>query len=169
MKIRSVREDDFQGIAEIYNYYVQHSVATFDEAPVTVHFVRHKAEVILPDYPYLVLEDPNGRLIGYAYGSSFREKSGYRFTVETTIYFDPAVTHKGYGTVLYTALLAALRAKGYKTAIGVLGLPNEASAKLHEKLGFIKTGHIRNAGRKFEQWVDTGYWCLDLESFQSPR
>jgi len=169
MIIREVREEDFQGIAKIYNHYVHHSVATFDEEPVTVQFVQHKAETTLPDYPYLMLEDPNGTLMGYAYGSSFRKKSGYRFTAETTIYFDPAATHKGYGTTLYTALLAALRAKGYKTAIGVLGLPNEASARLHEKLGFIKTGHIRNAGRKFEQWVDTGYWCLDLESFQSPR
>jgi L-amino acid N-acyltransferase YncA len=169
MKIRTVREEDFQRIAGIYNYYVRHSVATFDEEPVTVQFVQHKAEAILPNYPYLVLEDPEGTLVGYAYGSSFREKSGYRFTVETTIYFDPAATHKGYGAVLYAALIVALRDRGYKTALGVLGLPNEASARLHEKLGFMKAGHIKNAGRKFEQWVDTGYWHLDLESFQSPR
>lgn len=169
MKIRAVREEDFQGIARIYNYYVHHTVATFDEEPVTIQFVKHKAESTLPNYPYLVLEDAEGVLSGFAYGSSFREKSGYRFTTETTIYFDPAATHKGYGTVLYTALLAGLRDKGYKTALGVLGLPNEASVRLHEKLGFIKTGHIRNAGWKFEQWVDTGYWCLDLESFQSAR
>jgi L-amino acid N-acyltransferase YncA len=166
MKIRDFKEDDFQGIARIYNYYVHHTVVTFDEEPVTAQLMHHKAEAILPNYPYLVLEDAAGVLVGYAYGSAFRVKPAYRFTTETTIYFDPASTGKGYGTALYTALLIVLRNQGYKTALGVLGLPNEASVRLHEKLGFVKTGHIKNAGWKFEQWVDTGYWYLDLESFQ---
>ena len=169
MNIRAVREEDYQSIARIYNYYVQHTVATFDEEPVTIESVQHKAESILPDYPYLVVEDAGGVLLGFAYGSLFRQKSGYRFTTETTIYFDAAATNKGHGTVLYTALLSGLRDKGYKTALGVLGLPNEASVRLHEKLGFIKTGHIRNAGWKFGQWVDTGYWYLDLKSFPLAR
>ena len=165
MKIRNVTAEDFARIAEIYNYYVAHTVVTFDEEPVTVQFMQHKAETILHNYPYLVLEDDHGMLIGYAYGSQFRAKPAYRFTVETTIYFDHSATGKGYGTALYTALLADLRDRGYKTALGVLGLPNEASARLHEKLGFVKTGQINNAGWKFEQWVDTGYWHLDLETF----
>lgn len=169
MIIRAVREEDFQGIARIYNYYVHHTVVTFDEEPVAVPYMQHKAEAILPNYPYLVLENAEGALVGYAYGSPFRAKPAYRYTTETTIYFDPTATRKGYGTALYAALLNALRGKGYKTALGVLGLPNEASVRLHEKLGFIKTGHIKNAGRKFEQWVDTGYWYLDLESFQLPQ
>jgi phosphinothricin acetyltransferase len=63
-------------------------------------------------------------------------------------------------------LLCELRDRGYKTALGVLGLPNPASARLHEKLGFVKAGHLKNVGWKFDQWVDTGYWHLDLETFQ---
>lgn len=169
MKIRAVRDDDFQGIARIYNYYVHHTIVTFDEEPVTAPYMQHRAEAILRNYPYLVLEDAEGALVGYAYGSTFRVKPAYRFTTETTIYFESTATGKGYGTALYAALLIALRGKGYKTALGVLGLPNEASVRLHEKLGFVKTGHIKNAGWKFGQWVDTGYWYLDLESFQLPR
>ncbi len=164
MTIRHVIPDDFERITEIYNYYVTQTIVTFDEEPVTVEAMQYKAEIILQNYPYLVVEDDAGNVIGYGYGSQFRAKPAYRFTVETTIYFDASATGKGYGTMLYTALLSDLRDRGYKTALGVLGLPNEASIRLHEKLGFVKTGHLYNAGWKFEQWVDTGYWHLDLET-----
>jgi phosphinothricin acetyltransferase len=165
MNIRNVVAGDFGRITEIYNYYVEHTVVTFDETPVTVQFMKQKAESILKSYPYLALEDERGLLVGYGYGSQFRAKPAYRFTVETTIYFDKSATGKGYGTVLYTRLLSELRDRGYKIALGVLGLPNSASARLHEKLGFVKTGHLKNVGWKFDQWVDTGYWHLDLETF----
>lgn len=164
MNIRTVTPEDFERITEIYNYYIEHTVVTFDEEPVTVQFMKQKAEKILKNYPFLVLEDESSALVGYGYGSQFRAKPAYRFTVETTIYFDKSAIGKGYGTVLYTKLLSELRDRGYKIALGVLGLPNPASARLHEKLGFVKTGHLKNVGRKFDQWVDTGYWHLDLET-----
>jgi len=165
MNICDVRDDDFPSITRMYNYYVEHTIVTFDEEPLTCEAMRQKAGVIQRNYPYWVLEDDGGTVVGYGYGSQFRAKPAYRFTVETSIYFETSATGKGYGSALYTALLADLRDRGFKTALGVLGLPNEASAGLHEKMGFVKTGHLHNAGWKFGRWVDTGYWHLDLTTF----
>lgn len=164
MSIRPITPEDVVPMAAIYNYYVANTVVTFDLEPVSVDAMAQKADTIAATYPYLALDDGEGRLAGYAYGSQFRPKPGYRFTVETTIYFDPSCTGNGYGTALYTALLSELRDRGFKTAVAVLVLPNAASARLHEKLGFVKIGHIPNAGRKFDRWLDTGYWHLDLET-----
>jgi phosphinothricin acetyltransferase len=165
MIIRDLKPEDIPRITEIYNYYVQHTIVTFDEEPLSVQSMTQKAENIQKRYPYLVVEDDVGTVVGYGYGSQFRPKPAYRFTVETTIYFDHACTGKGYGTRLYSELLMQLRERGYRIALGVLSLPNPASVRLHEKLGFIQAGHLKHVGRKFDQWIDTGYWHLDLETF----
>jgi phosphinothricin acetyltransferase len=34
--------------------------------------------------------------------------------------------------------------------------------RLHEKLGFEKIAHFSNVGRKFDKWVDVGFWQLQL-------
>ena len=165
MTIRNVHPNDIPRITEIYNYYVQHTIVTFDEEPLSVQYMTQKAEKIQEDYAYLVVENDAGTVVGYGYGSQFRAKPSYRLTSETTIYFDHACTGRGYGTQLYTELLAQLRERGYKIALGVLSLPNPASVRLHEKLGFVQAGHLKHVGRKFDQWIDTGYWYLDLETF----
>jgi phosphinothricin acetyltransferase len=78
--------------------------------------------------------------------------------VETTIYLDPAWQGRGIGARFYEALLQALSERGFHSALGCLGLPNAASVRLHEKLGFKKVGHMRDAGWKFGAWVDVGFW-----------
>jgi L-amino acid N-acyltransferase YncA len=78
------------------------------------------------------------------------------------VYLDPTTTAKGVGSQLYQVLLADLRLRGMHTVIGGIALPNEASVALHEKLGFQKVAHFKEVGRKFETWIDVGYWQLTL-------
>jgi L-amino acid N-acyltransferase YncA len=49
-------------------------------------------------------------------------------------------------------------------AIGGISLPNEASVRLHEKMGFKNVGILKNIGRKFNKWIDVGYWELELKN-----
>ncbi|MEO6689130.1 MAG: GNAT family N-acetyltransferase, partial [Dokdonella sp.] len=69
---------------------------------------------------------------------------------------------RGIGFELYSSLLEALRATRTHAVIGGIALPNAASIALHEKLGFRKIGQFHEVGRKFERWVDVGYWQLLL-------
>ena len=48
------------------------------------------------------------------------------------------------------------------SVIGGISLPNEASVRLHEKLGFKKIGQFDEVGYKFDRWIDVGYWQLLL-------
>ncbi|WP_422346156.1 GNAT family N-acetyltransferase [Parasphingorhabdus sp.] len=43
---------------------------------------------------------------------------------------------------------------------GGIALPNDTSIALHETLGFQKVAHFKEVGRKFERWIDVGYWQL---------
>ena len=62
------------------------------------------------------------------------------------------------GSKLYAALLAELAHLELHTVIGGIALPNDASIRLHEKFGFVKTAHFTEVGYKFGKWVDVAYW-----------
>ena len=75
----------------------------------------------------------------------------------------PQSAGQGAGRVLYEALLAELRERELHLVIGGIAQPNEASVRLHEKLGFEKVAHFSEVGLKFGRWIDVGYWQLNLD------
>jgi len=158
--IRSATTADAAAIAAIYNHYVLNTVVTFEEETVSAREVADRiAEIQTAGRPWIAWEE-NGRVLGYAYANSWKSRCAYRFALETTIYLDKEATGRGGGTLLYTALVETLRATRIHSLIGGVALPNAASVALHEKLGFTKIGHFKEVGRKFDQWIDVGYWEL---------
>jgi phosphinothricin acetyltransferase len=161
--LRNCTPADADRICAIYNHYVLETVVTFEERPVTVDEMARRIADVTARYPWLVYES-NGEVCGYAYAAPWKERSAYRYSVESTIYLAPQVTGQGIGTLLYAALLDALRGTEVHCAVGGVSLPNEASVALHEKLGFTKIGHFREVGWKFDRWVDVGYWQIVLRA-----
>lgn len=157
MLIRPCEAKDVPSICDIYNHYVHHTIITFEETPVSIADMASRVETYTMHYPWLVCE-VNGSVVGYAYGSKWKERSAYKHTVEVTIYLKDGLSGKGYGKALYSELLDKLKALDCHVALGCLAIPNEASAALHEYFGFKKVAHFNEVGRKFNQWIDVGYW-----------
>ena len=111
--------------------------------------------------PWLVWET-DGVVIGFGYATSWKARAAYRHSVESSIYLAPDVTGRGLGSQLYAALIADLRQRGLHCVIGGAALPNPASVRLHEKLGFQKVAEFRQVGLKFGRWIDVAYWQLML-------
>ena len=160
--IRPVTPADAPALAALYNPYIRDTTITFEEDPVTAEEMAARIAKVTEAYPWLVWEE-EGRVLGYAYSSVWRARAAYRHSTETAIYLAMDQRQKGAGTRLYQALLDELRARGFHLVLGGLALPNEASVRLHEKLGFKNAGHMREAGRKFDRWIDVGFWELLLE------
>jgi L-amino acid N-acyltransferase YncA len=120
---------------------------------------RRSAAVLERGLPWLVAESA-GAAIGYAYASPWRARPAYRFSVESTVYVAPEHMRRGVGSALYAELLDRLRVSGIHTVMGGIALPNDASVRLHEKLGMKRVAHFHDVGFKFGQWVDVGYWQL---------
>ena len=154
---------DAARIAEIYNHYVAHTIVTFEETPVSAAEMECRIAAVLDaSLPWIVVETGN-RVIGYAYATQWKNRIGYRFSVESTIYLEAGAERRGLGTMLYRELVARLRERGDIHAMfGGIGLPNPASVALHEKIGMTKVAHLREVGQKFGEWVDVGYWELIL-------
>ena len=160
--IRPANPNDAQTVAEIYNHYVLTTFISFELEPVSAAEMSGRiADILGAGLPWLVLEN-NGRVAAYAYASKWRSRPAYRQTVETTVYVSQDQRGQGFGRAVYTRLLADLTAGGLHTAIGVIALPNEASVRLHESLGFKKAAHFTEVGYKYGKWIDSGFWQLML-------
>lgn len=160
-EIRPAARADASALAAIYNHYVANTTITFEEVAVALHEMEARIESISATLPWLVCER-DGKVIGYAYATPWRARSAYRFSVESTVYVAPGYARKGIGSQLYTALIDALRGKEIEVVLGGISQPNPASVALHENLGFEKVAHFKRVGRKFDQWIDVGYWELQL-------
>jgi len=160
--IRPAQPADAAAIARIYNHYIQNTIITFEEEPVAASEMAVRlAAVSSVSLPWLLVES-SGQVAGFAYASPWKSRSGYRYSVESTIYLDPARSGFGLGTLLYAALLDDLRQRPLHLVVGGIALPNAASVRLHEKLGFRKVAHFSQVGFKFGRWIDVGYWQLTL-------
>jgi len=161
-RIRPATPADAARICAIYNHYVTTTTVSFEEQAVTEpEMAQRIADVDTAGLPWLVLEI-DGALAGYAYATKWRVRPAYRHSVESSVYLDQAYAGRGLGRTLYGALLDRLRERGLHVVIGGIALPNDASAGLHEALGFRKVAHFSEVGRKFGRWLDVGYWELKL-------
>ena len=158
--LRRATSGDARAIAAIYNHYIRDSIATFETESVTEAEIAERiAETRELGLPWKVAAE-DGAVLGYAYASRWKGRCAYRYSVESTVYLAPSATRRGIGRSLYAAMLEEVRALGMHVAIGGISLPNEASVRLHEVLGFRKIGQFEEIGYKFDRWIDVGYWQL---------
>ena len=169
--LRPVRTDDAAQIAAIYAPYVTAGTVSFETEPPNAAAMARRMAAGDGHYPWLIATAgpaPDAAVIGYAYAGQFRDRPAYRWAVETTIYIARGEQRSDIGRLLYKSLLATLRAQGFTQAIGAIALPNDASVRLHEAVGFRRAGVLREIGYKDGQWVDVGYWQCDLNDSTVP-
>ncbi len=158
--IRPATSSDAAAIAAIYDWYIANTVITFEVDPVTADEMARRIETVLAAHEWLVLERA-GEVLGYAYAGRFRERAAYAHATESTIYLRHDLTGRRLGGPLYAELIRRTFARGYRHMVGAIALPNEASVRLHERLGFVKAGHLFRIGRKLDRWIDVGNWQLE--------
>jgi L-amino acid N-acyltransferase YncA len=166
--LRAATAGDASAVAEIYAAYVEGSAVSFELEAPNAGEMRSRIDAVAGDYPWIVAEAADGSLAGYAYACPFRPRAAYRFAVETTVYLRPGATGLGLGGRLYRPLLATLEAQGFTQAIAAIALPNEASVRLHERLGFAHAGTYAKVGYKLGRWLDVGLWQRALAPGREP-
>ena len=158
---------DAEAILEIYSLYIEKTAITFELETPTLADFKTRMTGIMAKFPYLVLEE-NGKILGYAYASTFKERLAYRWSVESTIYLHEKAIGLGLGKILYTELLRQLKDMNILNVIGVIALPNEESVQLHEKMGFVESGIFTQVGFKLGKWWDVGFWQLSWDKPKNP-
>src|SRR6266853_1328862 len=162
-EFRPATAADLSAITEIYQHAVLYGTATFELLPPDLTEMTRRFGVLMDGgFPYFValLE---GRVVGYAYAGAYRPRPAYRFTVENSVYLQPAIHRQGIGLRLLQRLIAESEARGYRQMIAVIGdSANAGSIGVHTKCGFQMIGTHPNVGLKFGRWLDTVMMQLAL-------
>lgn len=162
-EIRTVTVADARRLLEIYSYYVENTVITFEYEPPTLEEFESRISNTLQKYPYLcILQE--GVIQGYAYAGPFRTRAAYQWTAEMTIYLAPNAQKRGLGRILYEALEIRLKEMGILNLYACIGYPQTEdeyltrnSANFHEHMGYTKIGQFHNCGYKYGRWYDMVY------------
>ncbi|HFI0420560.1 TPA: N-acetyltransferase family protein [Streptococcus suis] len=153
INIRSAQIEDAADLVAIYAPYVETTAITFETEVPTVADFASRIKKTLEKFPYLVAEE-EGRVVGYAYASTYYARAAYDWTVELSVYVSSEARGKGIGSLLYDALEEDLTARGLKNFLACIALPNPASLALHEKRGYEQVAHFKKVGYKFDTWHD---------------
>jgi phosphinothricin acetyltransferase len=149
--------DDAAQIREIYAPNVTDSFVSFETEAPTLDEMRSRIAKTLASHPWLV-HDEDGRILGYAYASRHRERAAYQWSCDVSCYVRPQARGRGIGKALYTRLIELLEGQGFRNAYAGIALPNDASVRLHESVGFERIGVYRAVGFKHGAWRDVGWW-----------
>ena len=160
--VRPATENDLSEMLAIYNDAVIHTIASWDYEPQTLQarrdwFLARQAAGL----PVFVAEAA-GAIAGFSTYGQFRDRIGYRFTVENSVYVAASQRGRGVGKALMLPLITAARAQHLQTIVAGIAIPNDASLQLHRSLGFEQVAHLKRVGYKFGQWLDLLFLQLML-------
>lgn len=166
--IRGVEEGDWDAIARLTNVYINGTAVHFGYEPVSGRELRDAWWPKRDRYPFLVASESSGRFLGYAKAGAWRDRAAYQWTAEVGIYIEADAQGRGIGTTLYRALFDACRERGFQSLVGGVTLPNGASCRLHESLGFRHVATFARAGWKLGTWHDVAFFQLMLTDGPTP-
>ena len=160
VKIQVASVEDAEELLAIYAPYVEKTAITFEYEVPSVEEFKGRIAHVLQRFPYLkAVED--GKILGYAYVSPFKERAAYGWSVETSIYVDENVKHKGVGRKLHEVLEAVLKEQGILNMEACIGYPevedeylDKNSVNFHAHMGYRMIGEFKKCGYKFDRWYN---------------
>jgi len=166
--IRDATEAELPAILDIYNEVVATSTAIFSDTPTTLddrlRWFRARREL---GYPLLVAVDDSG-VLGFASFGDFRSWPGYRHTVEHSVHVRANVRGRGVGGELMRVLVDRAVALGKHVMVAGVDADNAGSIRMHERLGFQRSGTLHQVGCKFGRWLDLAFLELRLDARALP-
>lgn len=159
--IKVATKDDAAGMLEIYTPFILNSGITQETEVPSIKDFQNRIISNLEERPWLVCEI-DGQVAGYAYAGKHRDRKGYQWCTEPSVYISAKYFGVGIADALYTALFDILKLQGYVNAYAVITLPNDRSIAFHKKFGFEYLTTYKKIGYKLGQWHDVGWMEYEI-------
>ena len=156
-------------ILEILNDAIVNTTALYDYHARPLSSMSKWFEVKRAgNFPVLGAIDADQGLMGFASYGPFRAWPANKYTVEHSVYVHRDYRGRGIARSLLQKLISTAREQQYHVLVGGIDVANDASIVLHEQLGFVHAGTIRQAAFKFGRWLDLGFYQLILDTPNEP-
>ena len=165
ISIRMATLEDAPAMISIYEPYIIGTAITFEYETISVETMQGRMEVVQKQFPWLVYE-LEGRVVGYAYCSRFKERAAFDWDCECSVYIDEKEHRKGIATALYTKLFELVTRQGYYNIYALITYSHENSVALHKKFGFTEVGVYKKTGYKMGKWWDLLVMEKKIHSFE---
>jgi L-amino acid N-acyltransferase YncA len=152
--IREATSDDAEAVRSIYNHEVKNETSTMDLVPRTLEMQREWIAARSGAFCAIVAVDEGGKVLGFGALSEYKDRSGYRSTVENSVYVCRDVARRGIGKQLLLRLIETATISGFHSIIARIEAQSTASRGLHESCGFELVGIEQQVARKFGKWLD---------------
>ncbi len=163
-------ESEAAQILEIFNHAILHTTALYEYKPRTMATMQQWfANKIAGNFPVIGLKAEDGTLLAFGSYGTFRAFPAFKYSVEHSVYVHPDHQGKGLGRQMLQLLIEAAKSQDYHLLIGGIDASNSGSIALHQKLGFVHSGTISQAGFKFGRWLDLAFYQLTLSTPQQPQ
>lgn len=163
MKIRELEDKDIASCLDIYNYYIENTTISFEEEKLNLSDFTKRCKKIKEKYPYIVCENENGEVVGYAYLSAYSERSAYRISADLSIYVSKDHMHEHLGGLLLKEIEKLARERKILNIISIVTEENTNSKKFHEKHGFVLEGSLHDVGLKFGKILGVNFYRKSLK------
>ena len=160
--IRALCEKDIPACLAIYNHYILTDTATFEITPLSPEKFATRVHDILTEDPWIVWEE-EGEILGYAYLSPYSEREAFASTRDLSVYVKSEARGRGIGQRLMEEIMVLGRQMGRSMIVSVITCGNMASEKIHQRLGFMKTGELPEVGEKFGQRLGVSFFVKKIE------
>lgn len=167
LSVRLALRSDMPAFCEVVNHYIVNTCVNFRADPQSADEWEADWRRYQASHPWLVAEQA-GATVGVAYAAPWNQRRAYAWSAETTVYVRHDQLGAGVGARLYSRLLQLLDAQGYRTAVGVIALPNPRSVALHERFAFKRAGVLERVGFKFGAYHDVGLWQRTNAGSEAP-
>lgn len=162
MRLAECDATHLEAIRAIFNSEIAVSTALWEDSPRSSETVRAWWDTkVKAGFPVIGAFDGE-TLIGFATYGQFRPQSGYRLSVEHSVYLVATYRGLGIGRQLLEVIVERARLAGMHAIIGVIDSANAASRQLHESAGFELVGTLPEVGRKFDRWLDACFYQKTL-------
>jgi phosphinothricin acetyltransferase len=161
--VRTATVHDLPAMLVIYNDIILNTTAVYDYEP---HIIEMRQQWFATKqeqgFPVFVAED-NGAIVGFSSFGTFRTWTGFKHTVENSIYVSAEHRGKGIGKLLLPPLIDAAKELKLHAIVAGIDATNMTSIKLHEKFGFVEVAHFKEVGYKFDRWLDLVFMELIIK------
>ena len=154
LTIREATSDDAQAIRTIYNHEVENETSTMDLVPRTLEVQQEWIAARSGAFCAVVAVDSAGAVLGFGALSEYKDRTGYRTTVENSVYVRRDVARRGIGRQILNHLLAVATVSGFHSVIARIESTSTASRDLHSACGYKLVGVEQQVARKFGKWLD---------------